>query len=423
MNMLIEIEPGRPAGRRVGTRPAGGGRLWKKGGLVALPVLVAGAGLLLANKPAPPPAEPSAPVVTVAAPLVREINEWDEYTGRFAPTETVEVRPRVSGQIVAVHFTDGEMVRQGQILFTIDPRPFAAALAEAEAGAASARSDLALARTDLARAERLVGDDAVAKSEVDRLRARVRAGEAAAAAAEARVRSRALDMEFTRVTAPISGRASDNRVDRGNLVTPGDGMAGTLLTTINALDPIHFTFDASEALFLKAKRAKQHGASETAVEVRLQDEADYRWRGRLDFADNALSPRSGTIRLRAVFANADGFLTPGMFGNMRLGVGGTVKALLVPDAAVRSDQARQIVLTVAGDGTVVAKPVTPGALIGGLRVVRSGLMPDDAVVISGLQLAEPGAKVQSRKGAIEAPKALTAPSIKPPAAVQATLAD
>jgi len=333
------------------------------------------------------------------------------------------VRPRVSGQIVAVHFTDGELVRKGQVLFTIDPRPFAAALAEAQAVAASARSDLALARTDLARAERLLGDEAVAQSEVDRLRARVRAGAAAASAAEARVRSRTLDMEFTRVTAPISGRASDNRVDQGNLVAPGDGMTGTLLTTINALDPIHFTFEASEALFLKAKRAKQDGATETAVEVRLQDEADYRWRGRLDFADNALSPRSGTIRLRAIFPNADGFLTPGMFGNMRLGVGGTVKALLVPDAAVRSDQARKIVLVVAPGGTVAAKPVTPGALIGGLRVVRSGLEPDDAVVISGFQLAQPGTEVQSRNGVIQAPKALPAPSIEPPAAVQATLAD
>jgi membrane fusion protein, multidrug efflux system len=421
MNMMTPIAPA--DGLPSGLAAPGPQRwpLWKKGGLVVVPVLVAGAGVLLMGKSEAPKAAAPAPVVTVAAPLVRAISEWDDFTGRFEPTETVEIRPRVSGQIVGVHFSDGQSVSRGQLLFTIDPRPFAAALAEARAGLASARSDLALAQTDLSRAERLLGDDAIAMSEVDRLRARVLAGSAAVAAGQARVRARALDLEFTRVRAPISGRVSDKRIDRGNLVGAGDGMTGTLLTTVNALSPIHFSFDASEALFLKAKRA-QPDAEAPSVEVRLQDETDYRWRGRLDFTDNGLNPRSGTIRVRAVIDNPDGFLTAGMYGSARLSTGSTVNALLVPAAAVQVDQARKVVLVVGRDGSVAARPVTTGALIGGLRVVRSGLSPRDRVVIAGIQMARPGSKVQVRTGRVSVGNAPPAPAITTPAAGQATFA-
>jgi RND family efflux transporter MFP subunit len=376
--------------------------------LIGLPLALAAAVATWESRGAPVAAAPPPPVVTVATPLVRQIAEWDDYSGRFEASKSVEIRPRVSGAIVGVHFTDGAIVRQGQLLFTIDPRPFKAALAEAQAAVASARSDLALAQTDYGRATRLLVVDAVSRSDVDRLRARVQAAEAALAAASARVQSRALDVGFTEVRAPITGRISDRRIDPGNLVQGGgSGADGTLLTTINALDPIYFNFDASEALFLKARRARESGAAPSDVEIRLQDESGYRWHGRLDFADNGLDTRSGTIRLRAVVSNPSQFLTPGMFGNMRLSTGKAAPALLVPDAAVQTDQARKIVLVVGKDGSAEPRPVTLGPLIDGLRVVRSGLTAADRVIISGTQMAMPGTKVQIRAGQI-APQAISA---------------
>jgi RND family efflux transporter MFP subunit len=304
-----------------------------------------------------------------------------------------------------VHFADGSVVRQGQLLFTIDSRPFAAALAEARAAAQGASSDLALARADLDRAMRLVDVGAVSRSDIDRLRARVQAGQASLAAANARIQSRSLDVGFTQVRAPISGRISDRRIDGGNLVLGG---------AINALDPIYFNFDASEALFLKARRAREGGAAPSAVEIRLQDEPDYRWRGRLDFTDNGLDTRSGTIRLRAVVRNTGQFLTPGMFGNMRLASRGTGPALLVPDAAVQTDQARKVVPVVAADGSVTPRAVVLGPVVDGLRVVRSGLNANDRVVISGGQLAMPGTKVNVRRGTIQ-PVAVHAEAPQPTA--------
>jgi RND family efflux transporter MFP subunit len=370
----------------------------------ALPVLAIVGGYYWMHSGAPAPMAMPTPVVQVSQPLQRQLMLWDDYVGRFEAIKSVEVRPRVSGQITAVHFTDGQIVRAGQPLFTIDARPFQAALAEAQAGIATAQSDLALAKTDLDRALRLVSADAVAQSEVDRLKARVQAANAALAGAQARARSRALDVEFATVRAPISGRISDRRIDAGNLVAAGDGPGSTLLTTINALDPIYFSFDGSEALFLKAKRA---GAGQGApVEIKLQDEGDYRWKGKLDFTDNGLDPRSGTIRARAVLENKDMFLTPGMFGNMRLATGSQVNALLVPDTAIQTDQTRKLVLTVGKDGTVVAKPVELGPVIDGLRVIRSGLLPTDRVIVTGTQSAAPGGKVDAKPGKIVAERSV-----------------
>ena len=382
--------------------------------LIALPIALVGGAAVWESRGAPVAAAPPPPVVTVATPLVRQIAEWDDYSGRFDASKSVEIRPRVSGAIVGVHFTDGAIVHQGQLLFTIDPRPFSAALAEARAAVASARSDLVLAETDYSRATRLLAVDAVSRSDVDRLHARVQATEAALAAANARVQSRALDVSFTQVRAPITGRISDRRIDPGNLVQGGgSGAEGTLLTTINALDPIYFNFDASEALFLKARRARESGAAPSDVEIRLQDETDYRWHGRLDFADNGLDTKSGTIRLRAVIANPTQFLTPGMFGNMRLSTGQAASALLVPDAAVQTDQARKIVLVVGKDGSAAPRPVTLGPLIDGLRVVRSGLTSADRVIISGTQMAMPGTKVDARAGKI-VPQAIAAAPVTVP---------
>jgi membrane fusion protein, multidrug efflux system len=390
-------------------RPIDRSRLARRLAWAALPV-IALAGVYAWTRSAPPaPMAMAAPIVTVATPLQRDVALWDEYVGRFEPSRSVEVRPRVSGQITAIHFTDGQIVKAGQALFTIDARSFQAAQAEAQAGVATAHSDLALAQADLDRALRLVDADAVSKSDVDRLKARVQAAHAALAAAQARLRTRALDVEFATVRAPISGRISDRRIDAGNLVSAGDGPAGTLLTTIHALDPIYFSFEGSEALFLKAKRASTDPGA--PVEIKLQDESGYRWQGRLDFTDNGLDPRSGTIRARAVLANRDMFLTPGMFGNMRLASGGTVKALLVPDTAVQTDQTRKILLIVGQDGTVAARPVVLGPVIGGLRVIRSGLQARDRVVITGTQMAFPGSKVAPRAGTITPDTAPPPPSL------------
>lgn len=381
-------------------------RIGRTGWIIMLVVAVGLAWYLLRGSTAPA-AAPPVPVVTVAAPLQREVTQWDEFIGRFEASRSVELRPRVSGQVTAVHFRDGQFVRQGQPLFTIDPRPYRAALAEAQAGVATARSDLALAQSDLARALRLVADDAVAANEIDALRARVNAANAALAAAQARVRSRSLDVEFATVRAPISGRISDRRVDPGNLVAAGDGPAATLLTTIVSTDPLYFSFDGSEGLFLKARREGQDRGA--VVQIRLQDETEYKWQGELDFTDSGLDPASGTIRARAVVRNPDSFLTPGMFGNMRLASGGKERALLVPDTAVQTDQTRKLLLVVGRDGTVAAKEVQLGPVIeGGLRVVRGGLAPGDRVVIEGTQMAMPGGKVTARRGRIDPPPAAPA---------------
>ena len=394
---------------------------WQRAAIYGTPLVLLVAGVTYWNSAPSPAAAPPPPMVTVAAPLERTINQWDDYVGRFEASRSVEVRPRVSGQIIGVHFTDGQIVHKGQLLFTIDPRPFGAALAEARASVASARSDLALAEINLGRAKRLLEAEAVSQSDVDRLTANVRSARAALAAAQARVSSRALDVEFAYVRAPIGGRVSDRRIDPGNLVASGE----TLMTTINALDPIYFTFDVPESLYLKTARQRQasRGAGETA-EIRLQDEASYSWRGKLDFTDNGISQNSGTIRARAVVANPTYFLAPGMFGNMRLADGGTATALLVPDAAVRTDQARKIVLVVGKDDTVAAKPVETGPLVGNLRAIRSGLTRSDRVIVQGVQFAMPGAKVKPRvtqikfdAGAAKAPPAVS------PSASQATLAN
>lgn len=358
-------------------------------------LLLAGIGYWLfgGGKPAAqamPPAE-----IAIAYPLQRNIVEYDEFTGRFEPSRSVEIRPRVSGQLAGIHFRDGDYVRQGQLLFTIDPRPFAAALAEAQARAASARTAAALAQAELARALRLLPDEAVSREEVDNLRATARSAQAAIAAADAVVRQRALDLDFTRVRAPISGKISYRRADPGTQLSGGSGQ-GTLLTTINAVDPIYFTFDVSEGSLLKAQRERQAGNGPTIVDIRLQDEPDYRWHGQVDFTDNGIDPASGTIKARAVVANAGSFLTPGMFGSMRLSSGRPVNALLVPDSAVLTDQAGKMVMTIGKNGQPVPMPVVVGPVIDGLRVIRSGIPADTKVVIRGHQRMMPGAPIQPK---------------------------
>jgi len=406
MNMISKVPADGEAQRlrvKIADRPR-----WQRAAIYGTPLVALAAAVTLWTSEPSPAAAPPTPQVTVAAPLEREVSLWDDYVGRFEASRSVEVRPRVSGQIVGIHFTDGEIVKQGQLLFTVDARPFNAALAEARAGVATAQSELSLAQLNLGRARRLLEADAVSQASVDQLTAQVQTARAALAAAQARVQQRALDVEFTRIRAPIGGRISDRKIDAGNLVSAGvDG--GTLLTTINALDPIHFTFDVPESLYLKDARQRREGAAGDVAEIRLQDEASYNWRGTLDFTDNGISANSGTVRARAVVRNPDYFLTPGMFGNMRLADGGTTLALLVPDTAIRTDQARKIVLTVGKDDTVAAKPVETGPLVGNLRVIRSGLTRADRVIVQGVQFAMPGAKVKPRVMQVRAAEGAAGP--------------
>jgi RND family efflux transporter MFP subunit len=368
----------------------------------------------------------------VATPLVRDIIDWDEYSGHFEAAQSVEVRPRVSGYLQAVHFTDGQMVRQGQLLFSIDPRPFQAELARARAEEAKARSDLALARTELDRAKKLLERRFVTRREYDERVAAVAAAAAGLEAAQATIRARALDVEYAGVRAPISGRVSDVRVDRGNLVTGGGQGEATLLTTVVSVDPIHFQFSGSEAVYLKYQRQNRAGTRTSSryasnpVEIRLQDDPAYAIRGRMDFVDNTLDTGSGTIRGRAVVSNPDGFLTPGMFGRMRLLGSGAYRALLVPDSVIVTDQTRKLVMTVGPDGKVVPKPVEPGPMVDGLRIVRSGLAPTDRVIIAGLQRVRPGDMAAARPGRIVAPSSGQAPqpdvAYAPPPAASASSA-
>ncbi|HAL06097.1 MAG TPA: efflux transporter periplasmic adaptor subunit [Brevundimonas sp.] len=359
-----------------------------------------------------------APPVTVATPLSQQVVDWDEFTGRFEATRSVDVRARVGGYIQSVHFKDGDFVRQGQLLFTLDPRPAEAALASARAQLAQGQAQLTLARTELARAEGLLASQAVSQAEVDAKRGAVQTAEAAMAAANAAIRARQLDVEFTRVTAPISGRVSDRRVDPGNLIGGGSS-AGDVLTTIVSSSPIYFVFDGSEALALKYQRDARNGSA--PIRIRLQDETAYDRAGTLDFTDNAIDASSGTIRLRAVVQNADGFLKPGMFGHAQLAGSGGYAAMLVPDAAVVTDGPRKVVYVVAKDGTVGAKPVQLGPIANGLRVVRTGLTPDDRVIINGLQRARPGQKVTAQNGTIKAEETQSqAPVTTAPVASSAT---
>ena len=371
--------------------------------------------LLLAACGKEEPAAPPPTQVTVASPLVKPIVDWDDYVGRFEARQSVEVRPRVAGYVSRIAFRDGDFVKAGDLIYVIDPRPYEAALAQARAEQARARASAMLARSIATRNEALFADKAISQQELDTSRAQAAEAEAMAAAARAVLDARALDLSFTRVTAPISGRLSDRRVDVGGTVKAGE----TVLTTIVTLDPIHFVFTGAESVYLKYQRANQAGTRPSSrvapnpVEVRLSDETDYRWRGRMDFVDNAIDTGSGTIRGRAVIRNPDGFLTPGMFGHLRLLGSGSYDALLIPEAAVVTDQTRKLAMVVEKDGTVAPRIIRLGPLIDGLRVVREGLTPDDRVIIEGVLRARPGMKVEAKAGKVVAPAPGTGPQLPP----------
>jgi RND family efflux transporter MFP subunit len=373
-------------------------------------LLLAGCSAGAEEQPGPPPA----PAVTVAAPAVQEVVDWDDFVGRFEAVQSVEVKPRATGYLQGVHFTDGQYVRQGQLLFTIDPRTAQAALAQAQAQVARARATLANARTELARSRTLEAQQAASTEEVEQRQAAVRAGEAEVAAAQAAVRAQQLNLGFTRVTAPISGRVSERRVDAGNSVAADQ----TVLTTIVSTNPLHFAFEGSEALLLKYQRQGAGAERGTPVRIRLQDEATYTHAGTLDFVDTVVNTGAGTVRARAVVSNPTGFLKPGMFGHARLAASQPYRALLVPDTAIVTDAARRVVYLVDAKNTVIARPVELGPLTGSLRVVRTGIAPTDRVIIGGIQRARPGQKVQPKPGRIAAATgpepAAQAPALSPP---------
>jgi RND family efflux transporter MFP subunit len=370
---------------------------------LSLPLLLLSA--LLAACGGGAPEAPPPPAVTVSTPLQMEVRDWDDYVGRFEAIEHVEVKPRVSGYLQGVHFRDGDYVRKGQLLFTIDPRPAQAQLDQARAQLARAEATLANARTELARSRTLAEARAASTEEVEQRLAAVRSAEADVAAARANVRAQALTLGFTRVTAPISGRISQRRVDPGNAVTADQ----TVLTTIVSTDPLHFAFDGSEALLLRYQRERAAGTG-SEVRIRLQDEAQYVHRGRLDFVDNAIDAGAGTIRARAVVPNPDGFLKPGMFGHLQLAGSPPYRALLVPDTAIVTDAARRLVYVVDAQNKVAGRPVVLGPLVGELRVIRSGLRANDRVIIDGIQRAQPGQPVTPRAGRIRPPSPQEAPA-------------
>jgi RND family efflux transporter MFP subunit len=352
---------------------------------------------------APPP-----PAVTVAKPLVKDMQEWADFTGQFEARESVEVRPRVSGYLESVNFTDGQLVKKGDLLFVIEPRPFELALETAKAQQAQAEAQLDLAKAQLARTAQLRKNDYATQETYDERLAQVNIATASRDAAIAAVDQAQLNLDYTRVTAPVAGRMGRHEVSVGNLIIGGTNAATTtLLTTIVSLDPIWLSFNVSEGDGMTYKRLVQKGeiksARENSVEVegQLMDEKDWTLKGTIDFVDNQYDRSSGTIRVRASFPNPNLFITPGQFGRVRVPMSQLRPTMLVPDAAVVTDQSVKLLFTVAPDGTVVPKPVELGPVTDeNLRVVRSGINADDEVIIDGLLRARPGQKVTPQPGTI-----------------------
>jgi RND family efflux transporter MFP subunit len=353
-------------------------------------------------------APPAAPAVTVSPPIERAITDWNEYTGQFAATESVEIRARVSGYLTEIHFEDGQFVKAGDLLFVIDQRPFEIALASAQAQVTQQTARLDLANQQLKRAAELRQRDVVSADTYDQRMAEVRAATGALEAAQAAVRSAQLDLEFSRVTAPMSGHISRHLVSIGNLVFGGSGGTTTLLTTIVATDPIYCVFDISESDLLGYERAAAQGRLKLAgpgalpLEARLFDDKDWTLKGQLNFVENQVDPGSGTLRVRAVFPNPDSRIVVGQFARVRAAASEPHQALLVPDSAVVQDQSRKLLMVVREDDTVEPRVVQLGPLSDGLRVIRSGIAATDRVVINGTLRARPGAKVAPHPGKIEA---------------------
>lgn len=362
---------------------------------LALAFLLAGCGEAPKQASAPPP-----PAVTVANPTKRIVTDYDEYVGRFVAVSSVEVRSRVSGYLEAVHFKDGQLVKQGDLLFTIDKRPFQNAVDQARANLALAKSNLAFTESDYTRGQQLVREKTITEQTFEQRSQAYRNAQAAVNGVSAALRTAELDLEFTELRAPINGRIGDRRVSVGNLVTGGAGGNTTLLATIVSTDPIHFEFTFDEASYLRYERLASGVAGRGAsaeVGLKLLDESEFTHKGRIDFVDNVIDRSTGTIRGRALVDNAKGVFTPGMFARLRMPASAPFEALLVPDVAIGSEQARKLVLTVGADGAATPKYVTLGQLVGDLRVIKSGLAPDDRVIVNGMARVRAGQKVNAQQ--------------------------
>jgi RND family efflux transporter MFP subunit len=365
------------------------------------------------NKGKSTTAAPATPAVTVAKPIAKTLTEWDEFTGRLAPVADVEVRARVSGYLQSTHFQEGTEVKQGDLLFVIDPRRAEADLARAEAQLARARAAFELATAEAERASKLVLTKAISAEEGDVKIKGLQQAEATVKATQSEVDAAKLELEFTRVTAPISGRISRKMVTEGNLISGGTGNT-TLLTTIVALDPIYCYFDVDERSALKYRDLARQGKRESALNkaipavMGLANQEGFPIEGKIDFVDNIISASTGAIRARGIFPNVDRLMAPGFFARVRIPGSGEYEAMLVRDTAIGSDQGRPFVYVVDGDGKATQRPVVTGPLEDGLRIVREGLKPDDRVVINGLMAIRPGVPVKAEEAEMKPDVAIAA---------------
>jgi RND family efflux transporter MFP subunit len=358
----------------------------------------------VAETTAPPP-----PEVTVAKPVKKLVTDYDEYVGRFVAVDYVEVRARVSGYLDSIHFTDGQLVKAGDPLFTIDRRPFQAALDQTKAAVEQSKANLAFAKAELKRGKDLVRGTTISQQTFDQRVQAERVAEASVTAQQAAERQAELDLQFTELKAPVTGRIGDRRVSVGNLVTGGTSGNTTLLATIVSVDPIRFEFTMDEASYLRYINAATGAQAKTTdrgmalpVQLKLIDEKDYTHDGKIDFVDNTIDRSTGTIRARAVFPNPDGKLTPGMFGRIRIPTSPPAEALLVPDTAIATEQVRKFVYAVGDNNVANPKYVTLGPVVDGLRVITAGLSPEDSVIVNGLMRVRPGAKVTPQQQSAEA---------------------
>lgn len=373
--------------------------------IILLAIALAGCGQKQPQAASAPP-----PPVTVAQPVKRTVTDWDEFTGRFDAVEEVQVRARVGGYVTSVEFKDGDIVHAGDLLYVIDSRPFEAVAEQAEGQLSDARAKVELAKRELDRSLSLTLNQTVTEATVDQRRETLQAAHAAEMQAEGALKAAQLNVEFTHVLAPITGRVSRHLVTPGNLVQGSDNGASTLLTTIVSLDPIYIYFDVDEATYLKNNKlwfeGKRPSSRDTAnpIQVALTGETKPSHDGKMDFLDNRLDLSTGTLRSRAVVPNHDLSILPGQFGRVRLIGSAPYEALLIPDTAIATDQSRKIVFVVKDDDTVEARTVTLGPLDEGLRVVREGLKADDHLIIDGIQRARVGAKVNPHAGTIDGSK-------------------
>lgn len=349
-----------------------------------------------------PGGAPPAPTVSVATVMQKEVSDGDEFSGRFEATDFVEVRPRVAGYLTKVHFQAGSLVKKGDLLFTIDPRPFEADAAKADADLKRAETSRELARAEVTRAEKLLAATAISQQEFDQRTATLKDQESAGKAARAALTSARLNTEYAAIRAPISGRISRAEVTVGNLVTPGT----TMLTTIASQDPIHVYFDIDEQQLLKYESLRKTssdagaGAGKNLISLGLNNENNYPHQGRVDFIDNRLDARTGTIRGRAVFDNKDRLFTPGVFAKLKLASAGTYNAVLITDRAIGTDQSKKFVLVVDKENKANYREIKLGPLVDGLRVVKEGLQPGESIIVNGLQRVRPGIQVQPEKTAM-----------------------